>query len=80
MLECVEGYEQASPISEEQAVQALRGLAGLHAAAWEDRELLSRIAQRLQRFGGSFALRLMQIKMQCASAPFRWWLKNIKMS
>lgn len=57
MLESVEGYTQLSPVNEKQAAIALAALAKLHAAAWEDADLLSKAASRLQRHGGSFSLR-----------------------
>ena len=56
LLEPVVGYEQASPLAPSRAALALAAVAKLHAAAWEDRELLSAAAGRLQRHGGSFAL------------------------
>ena len=55
-LEPVVGYECTSPLSASRAALALAGLAKLHAAAWEDGELLSAAARRLQRHGGAFAL------------------------
>lgn len=56
MLECVEGYTQTSPVDHAQAGLALKALAALHAAAWEDTALLTKAAERLQRHGGSFSL------------------------
>ena len=56
LLECAEGLVQASPLSEAQACEALRAVAGLHAAAWEDEPMLRRASERLQRHGGVYAL------------------------
>ena len=57
LLECVDArLEQRSPVSFGQAAAALRTVAGMHAAAWEDTALLQRAAGRLQRHGGSFSL------------------------
>ena len=57
LLECVDArLEQRSPVSFGQAAAALRTVAGMHAAAWEDTALLQRAAERLQRHGGSFSL------------------------
>lgn len=55
-LEPVVGYECTSPLAASRAAVALAAVAKLHAAAWEDRELLSAAAARLQRHGGAFAL------------------------
>lgn len=57
-LECAIGFRQASPVSEAQAKQALRALAGLHAACWEDETTLRRASERLQRHGGVYALEI----------------------
>lgn len=51
-----DGYEQGSPLAPERALVALAAAARLHAAAWEDKDLLSAAAGRLQRHGGAFAL------------------------
>lgn len=50
------GYEQGSPLAPERAAVALAAVANLHAASWEDRELLGRAADRLQRHGGAYNL------------------------
>ena len=55
-LEPLVGFEQTSPLAAERAVVALAAVARLHAAAWEDTELLQGAAERLQRHGGAFAL------------------------
>lgn len=55
-LECVEDLTQASPLSERHARQALRAVAGLHAACWEEQPTLRRASKRLQRHGGCYAL------------------------
>ena len=57
-LECAVGLMQASPVSERQARQALRAVAALHAAGWEDAATLRRASQRLQRHGGVYALEI----------------------
>ena len=57
-MECGEGYTQASPLSETQAKVALRAVAGLHAAGWEDEPMLRRASERLQRHGGVYALEI----------------------
>jgi len=58
LLECASPMlTQYSPISFAQAQAALACVARLHAAAWADVPLLSSVAARLQRFGGSFSLR-----------------------
>ena len=57
-LECAEGLVQASPLDEAQACEALRAVAGLHAAAWEDEPMLRRASERLQRHGGVYALEI----------------------
>ena len=49
-------YVQQSPLSLSQARRLLAAAARLHAAAWEETEVLGRAAERLQRHGGSFAL------------------------
>jgi hypothetical protein len=49
-------FFQLSPLNESQATTALRAAADMHAAAFEDRALLTSAATRLQRYGGSFAL------------------------
>jgi hypothetical protein len=51
-----EKYFQTSPLCEIDAYAAVRGLAGLHAAAWQDQSLLELAATRLQKHGGSFTL------------------------
>lgn len=58
LLECAEPsqFTQAAPLSEAQAAVALCAVARLHAAAWQRRSLLERVAERLQPQGGSFAL------------------------
>ncbi|KAK3279066.1 hypothetical protein CYMTET_13031 [Cymbomonas tetramitiformis] len=56
LLECAEGYEQMSPLPPRRAEAALAAAARLHAAGWEQQELLQAAAGRLQRHGGSFAL------------------------
>ena len=58
-LECAGSeYIQSSPLSFLQAKQALRAVAGLHAAFWEDSQLLSLASERLQRHGGVYALEI----------------------
>ena len=49
-------YDQASPLAPERALVALAAAARLHAAAWEDAELLTKAASRLQRNGGAYSL------------------------
>lgn len=41
-IECAEGFLQASPVSKAQAEQALKAVATLHAACWEDETLLDK--------------------------------------
>ena len=55
-LEPVIGFEQASPLPPDRALVALAAVARFHAAAWEDAEILSAAAKRLQRHGGAFSL------------------------
>mmetsp|Transcript_4178 Transcript_4178/g.12612 ORF Transcript_4178/g.12612 Transcript_4178/m.12612 type:complete len:500 (+) Transcript_4178:3-1502(+) len=57
LLESAEGYSQASPLDAEQAGCTLRLLARMHAAAWEDRELLARAADQLHPTGGTWVQR-----------------------
>lgn len=57
-LECADGFVQASPLDEAQAACALRAVAALHAAAWEDAPVLERASTRLQRHGGVYALEI----------------------
>jgi thiamine kinase-like enzyme len=49
IMECVseEDYMQASPITIDQAKQCLTAVAQLHAAAWQNHELLQQCAERL---------------------------------
>lgn len=52
-----ERFLQQAPFStEERAVQALSAVAALHAATFEDKSLLKRASERLQKHGGSFHL------------------------
>uniref|UniRef100_A0A6S8A469 Uncharacterized protein n=1 Tax=Aplanochytrium stocchinoi TaxID=215587 RepID=A0A6S8A469_9STRA len=62
---------QESPLSEKMAEIALNTVARLHAAAWEDKELLEKAASRLQRFGGSFALSMRNPK-EIQKIPGNW--------
>ena len=49
-LQCADpSWTQCSPISKAQAGAALEAVARLHAAAWEDVDLLQKAALRLQR-------------------------------
>ena len=57
LLECVHaGYTQISPLSTEQASVSLSLLARLHAACWQDRELLQKASERLHSTGGYWTL------------------------
>jgi len=58
LLECAEGFVQASPLGEADARAALRAVAGLHAAGWEAAPLLRRASERLQRHGSVYALEI----------------------
>eukprot|EP00980_Cylindrotheca_fusiformis_P005724 scaffold1194_cov127-Cylindrotheca_fusiformis.AAC.1 len=55
-----EGYFQDSPITLEQAKETLSAIAGLHAAAWEDQELLTKADKWLSR--GSYHLKTRNTK------------------
>jgi len=53
-------YMQTSPITMDQAKQTLTAIAGLHASAWEDVELLKKANERLSR--GSYHLKTRNVK------------------
>ena len=53
-------YFQDSPIPLDQAKQTLSAVAGLHAAAWEDKELLNKADKWLSR--GSYHLKTRNVK------------------
>ena len=64
-------YDQASPLAADRALVALAAAARLHAAAWEDTELLTRAASRLQRNGGAYSLSIRNPKELTKVRRFR---------
>ena len=57
-MEPVLGYDQGSPLPADKSALILSAVARLHAASWEDTNLLRRASERLQHPGGSFALKI----------------------
>ena len=71
LVECAEGYTQGSPLTEWQAEAALRAVAGLHAAFWEEKGTLQTASERLQRHGGVYALEI-RSKAEIAKIKPNW--------
>jgi len=49
-------YIQESPLTTKQTIQCLQAVAHLHAAAFEDKSLLLKVSERLNKHGGSYHL------------------------